>query len=530
MAEGGEALSLVDWAGIVGGVTGVLSLAVAWFVPSPRDVAEDLGEDPTYRSEIAAKLRSASVGAVYRDMLAAGLAFLERRMGAPGSAKALGVSIVLAIVYAWATFALPWGLGAPGTVGGFVLLAEAPQPSRAITGVVIVVWPPIFYYCVIALDRCIDQIARSFRIRMLRRVKKHVRRFKYNCLNFAYRLLSGTVRIAAIGVNITLKILIVVLLLTATVITLDKSKIMSENARLPFTAFAAAAIYFLMVKITTYQQAQLEKSYTISRLMEGVFAISLMAVSIGLTSDDGLLNAIVLILLLFFLVLPVVNGFWDWLSWMATRRLGAHLLRHLGQGVSWRERAIAVLGHGLLDLAAAVALMLSMAFVLALGFEVYNELAIRQRGQPVFALGPFIDAAAADPLLTGFWLTAMLGTTLVPTFLHVGILIASPLALAFLPDARRLELAAGLEGYDALPEDKQAAVRRKTAWWLTRARVGTWTVAGLLFLAVLALFFGGIRLLHQGGFADWVRDAAYAGIWCGQWLGWAVLGNPWPNP
>jgi hypothetical protein len=116
----------------------------------------------------------------------------------------------------------------------------------------------------------------------------------------------------------------------------------------------------------------------------------------------------------------------------------------------------------------------------------------------------------------------------VPTFLHGLVLIASPLAVAVLPDARRLALAEGLESYDALPEERRITVRRRAAWWLTRARVGTWTVAAVLFPVVLAVFFGAIRELHRGGFADLVRDAAHQGIWCGQWLGWAVLGNPWP--
>jgi hypothetical protein len=248
----------------------------------------------------------------------------------------------------------------------------------------------------------------------------------------------------------------------------------------------------------------------------------------GTFANSGLADAMALLLLLFFLALPVANGFWDWLSWIVTRRLGAHLLRHLGPRAGSGSRAAAIMAHGLLDLGAAVALMLSMAFALALGFELYNEVAIRQRGEPVFALPPFVDAAAADPLLTGFWLTAMLGTTLVPTFLHGLVLIASPLAVAVLPDARRLALAEGLEGYDALPEERRIAVRRKAAWWLTRARVGTWTVAAVLFLVVLAVFFGAIRELHRGGFADLVRNAAHLGIWCGQWLGWTVLGNPWP--
>jgi hypothetical protein len=155
-AQGGAALSLGDWAGIVGAVVGVLSLIiaiVAWLTPSARDVADQLNDEPELRREIAAGLRGGTAGAFYRDQLAAGLAFLDHRMGPPGSARALGVSILLAIVYAWATFALPWGLGAPGVVGGFELLPKAPQPGRAIAAAVLIMMPPLLYRLGTALGR-----------------------------------------------------------------------------------------------------------------------------------------------------------------------------------------------------------------------------------------------------------------------------------------------------------------------------------------------------------------------------------------
>jgi len=43
-------------------------------------------------------------------------------------------------------------------------------------------------------------------------------------------------------------------------------------------------------------------------------------------------NIAVLFLLLFFLILPLANGLFDWLSWWASRALGRRLLGLLDQG------------------------------------------------------------------------------------------------------------------------------------------------------------------------------------------------------
>jgi hypothetical protein len=231
-----------------------------------------------------------------------------------------------------------------------------------------------------------------------------------------------------------------------------------------------------------------------------------------------------LFFLLFFLILPLANGFFDWLSWWATRALGRRLLDLLDQGESGGQRALAILGHGLADLLAAVALLLLMAYALAFGFEGYNELGKFQRGQPVLpGLAGLIDAAAADPRTTGFWLAAMLFTTLLPTFLHGVMLLGSLAGFLFIPDRRRMALALALEGYDAAG-DQQASIRRQVARWITHGQMLTY-LAALALLGWVLLRFGMLWFLPGGGLAGWVRGAAHAGLDSAAWLGRVALGN-----
>ena len=166
------------------------------------------------------------------------------------------------------------------------------------------------------------------------------------------------------------------------------------------------------------------------RSHQGIFAGGIgCLIAYGIFGID-LVAPMVVIHLIFFLVLPIVNGLWDWLSWWITRALGRHLLGSFGDAGGLGQRAVAVVAHGALDLILAVALLAAMAFFLAFGFEAYNRIAIAQRGEdlPVFALGPFLAAAADHPWTDGLWLTVMLISTLVPTALHVVALLASPIA------------------------------------------------------------------------------------------------------
>lgn len=178
---------------------------------------------------------------------------------------------------------------------------------------------------------------------------------------------------------------------------------------------------------------------------------------------------------------------------------------------------MAVLGHGLIDPLATVTLLLLMAYALAFGFEGYNELGLFQRGEPVLpGLAARIDAAA-DPWGAGFWLAAMLFTTVLPTFLHGVMLLGSLAGFLFIPDRQRKMLAEKLNGYDTAG-DMQASIRRQVARWLTYGEMLTYGMA-LLLLSWLLLRFGMLWFLPGGGLTGWVRNAAHAGLDSAAWLG-----------
>jgi hypothetical protein len=200
-------------------------------------------------------------------------------------------------------------------------------------------------------------------------------------------------------------------------------------------------------------------------------------------------------LIVFFLVLPFINGLWDWLSWRVTRGLGRHLLASFG-AESLKQRALTVIGHGALDLILSVALLAAMAFFLAFGFEAYNRLAVAQRGEdlPVFFLGPFLANAANHPWTEGLWLTVMLLSTLVPTALHMVALLASPLALVTLPTEKRLQLAFELDTYGQQPE-RQGSIQRRAGRYVARERHGALVLAAGLFVLLLAGLLALINLL-----------------------------------
>jgi hypothetical protein len=206
------------------------------------------------------------------------------------------------------------------------------------------------------------------------------------------------------------------------------------------------------------------------------------------------------VLLVFFFILPVINGFWDWLSWWVTRLLGRHLLVTLAPARALGGRAVTILGHGLLDFVLSAALLAAMAFLLAFGFEAYDQIAAAQ-GQHAFDLGPYLEAAADHPWTDGLWLTVMLLSTLFPTALHVVVLLASPLALITLPTERRLQLAGELETWDEQPE-RHASIQRRAGQYVARERHGAIAIAAGLFVlltgGLLALINFGLGMLEPG--------------------------------
>ena len=214
----------------------------------------------------------------------------------------------------------------------------------------------------------------------------------------------------------------------------------------------------------------------------------------------------------FFLVLPVLNGFADFLSWYASRRLGAHLLSCLGKVSRWRLFAWTIPSHIAVDVFIAVGLLACLA--LALPFVMQTISLARDFDYDVAGE---IARAAQDPGGQGIWLTIMLFTTLIPTFLHLCMVAASPLSVCFLGEEKRQDWAAKLDRFhdedylrDNLPERDETA--SAVARWLTWGHDLRWAAAALavaLFIALIGFVFS---QLHAGGLADLIAGAGYLGV------------------
>ncbi len=223
-------------------------------------------------------------------------------------------------------------------------------------------------------------------------------------------------------------------------------------------------------------------------------------------------DSTIIFIITFLFLLPLANGLWDWLSWRISRWLGRDLL----EGLDESGRGWTIISHGLADLLFALLFLATLALALAFGMESYNQYAVWRSGETVYDLRVFVGEAAEKPWTEGFWLTAMLLSTLVPTFLHFALLLASPLVMLVTGSPKRTELAAALHGYDAA-EEKDAILQR-VGWHLARSQYLAWVAALLLTILLLVLFGTFIGLVHQGGLADYVAGIALFAIdvteWC----------------
>jgi hypothetical protein len=218
--------------------------------------------------------------------------------------------------------------------------------------------------------------------------------------------------------------------------------------------------------------------------------------------------------LLFFLILPLVNGLRDWMSWWVSRRLGRDLLKNLRPARSTGPRIMTVASHAIADLVAAIFFLAAMAYLLALGFASYDQIAIAlsEGSTGAFELEAFIERGAAAPWTDGLWLTIMLISVLVPTFLNMLLLLASPLALMALPTEKRLALAGDLETYADQPE-RQASIRRRAGQYVAREKHAALALAAFIFVLLFGALGWLISTLHRGGLADLVLYVALCGVW-----------------
>lgn len=197
------------------------------------------------------------------------------------------------------------------------------------------------------------------------------------------------------------------------------------------------------------------------------------------------------------ILLPHINGWFDWLSYGLTRTLLRINLRNPSRLVRTAT--------GALDFALACLIMLALSATLILCLEGLNAI-----GHAQGLSGPIAPVAEVlneldDHGISGenFWVAVALFSTLLPTVVHLFIWIGGLVTVVFQPrlPARTLDAIRDLKyGDPELPE----ATRIEIATWLVR-RSYMGYVGGVVALVLLGVLWQNLDFLAQW-LLDWAKD------------------------
>ena len=251
-------------------------------------------------------------------------------------------------------------------------------------------------------------------------------------------------------------------------------------------AFSVAVVGVIIVLLGALQQ------WSGNRNKFGWFWLfyTLLFMVLGYASLAYVQNSEYMVMLLFWLVLPLVNAPLDWLSLGVTRGLlqAVRAQKHGG----WRT-----LGWGLLDLVFALGFLFLIAAVLVVATALGNVVA----GKTLVDLEAIFTGLRDDPWsVNHWWVYFMLLSTLVPTLIHFA--LAGGAATLWLPQRLREQVADNLE---------QNHYKLSVAWvYLTFTPAIGFVVAPALLLGLLYWlvttqggWFGG----HLLNWAEWLALA-----------------------
>jgi len=230
----------------------------------------------------------------------------------------------------------------------------------------------------------------------------------------------------------------------------------------------------------------------------GYSSVSLALIGLGLSWLP--LNDIDAFFLIFFVALPLLNAFWDWLSLGISRGLLTAIA--LGKQTGWHA-----LLWALLDVVLAVMFLIAIVLTITATLAMYNKLVFVGGHEAVVDLGVLFSGIREEPgNRSHYWVYAMFLSTLIPTFIHA---VAAS--------------AAGIQAvseFSPLKKWRQAAARQ-----LERDAVGrAWAQMYLTFVPLLAIAvpIGFIYLLyliipaHGAPFGWWLLDISEA---TARWIG-----------
>lgn len=473
--------SLFDWislGGLFAAVVGLpLGLIGAHFHSAVRNSEA--------RAALVQRLTSTRRRDAYHDYLRAALDWLDEKIGPPPFAsanpsdrsswgmKSLSICFALSFGYSVLAYLAGWTAGGPDGLGQVALIEPirwAPTwvPEwlpRALLAVIIV--------CVGAYLLWRAPIAMRWAMQSTDRLTERLGWHKRLMLRYIVR---GATEILAGGLMIGL------FFITALTVSERVGGTFSISLMLGLGMIAAS--YGGVQNISLY-------------LGISVAAIVLTFGTIwGLISGE-LTKELALTILIFWLLLPCLNGGLDWTSLSVSRWFGRAIIAERGASA-----ALAItLCLAVADLVAALALAFAVAWLLAFGIEALGR---------IFDLSLYFEAyvklAAEAPWTNGLWATFMVLSTLVPTAIHFVLALGAVLMAWSGNPLNRLAarfLASGNEADYLLPQ-----LYLTFGWMLPVLVVPAALIWGLAQLTeLLTLVPGPVETLPE-----LLRDTAWHGI------------------
>ena len=410
---------MADWVGAIGAVGGLGSAAgfVVWGYPYFK---AELMEDQEYRKRISQQLISHDYIQGYRTRLSDGLNTLSFWMGdlytLRGTLKGMSICFAIAMAYSVFFFFISWVFDGPAGLGQIEILPQATA------------WQRMFWTLGVL-------VALVFLGSMAR------------------RSLSGSIllalSLAAIFVQISYQfipqasILCLALIGAFFILSANANGLKVMQERLGWGSSNMASLIFLFLG---------------SGLLVGLIQL------IWQSASRAAFDSQELVVLLFCFALPALNMILDWPSWWISRRLGHNLLERISNQRKQTSLVVVIGAHAIIDLALAVICLGLLAMIMSFVVDLFNlRIAAITDSQPL-ELRPFIAEAVRTPWPNAIWVGLMLISTLVPTLLHAGLLVATPLTLWLVPNERRHLMAIEL----AMNDKPHPSTIRSASWHLVR--------------------------------------------------------------
>jgi len=435
-------------------VVSILAFVVAWNnyrAGVDRDQIakrEKTLADPASHDRLRADLSQPGARDAWRAQIDRLIAALERWFGPPWSWRAFDTSLRIAIVYPILLFALAWVAGANGEVGGIRFLPDGLPLWRRAAIFCVAVGSAVFLAWWLRNGK---NLSRAASAGLMQRLADTLPRDPTH----ASALLLEWI---AVAVAVAFAFAFAVAVAVA-------------------GAFAFAGAFAVAFAFAFAGAGAGAVAVAVAVAVAGAGAVAVTDAVVVAGADSIIYST-------FFVILPLANTAFDFVSWFATRKLLDRMAR---DRTGWRGAGW-IMTEIVLDLTLAALCLAGLAISMAFMLEAMNAY-FAWRGAPIFDWRGYIEAARARPAYDpSNWMTlGMLASTIAPTALHLAAGL-SGVVVSFFPNAANLaaRIRSGLSEIEK--QELAADIHR----FQSRRRLLAAIFAPLILIALLWLLWASV--------------------------------------